>query len=144
MASHTHELGCGRQISHRVRFLDDTQQIRPLVDNLIGYLSEIPAQYRTGGPAAEAIALAKSLAGKLPADQAKAVENQLQNLDVRIIAIGTVPARMIYDKEQIVVQAGKPVEFRFSNSDHMPHNFAILQPGSLEEIGELAEDQNRL
>ncbi len=64
---------------------------------------------------------------------------RLQNLDVRVIAIGTVPARMIYDKERIVVQAGKPVEFRFSNIDHMPHNFAIVQPGFMAEVGELAE-----
>ena len=56
-----------------------------------------------------------------------------------MIAIGTVPARMLYDKETIVVQAGKPVEFRFSNSDHMPHNFAVVQPGSLKTVGELAE-----
>ena len=46
---------------------------------------------------------------------------------------------MLYDKEKIVVEAGKPVEFRFSNTDHMPHNFAIVQPGFLQEIGELAE-----
>ena len=48
-----------------------------------------------------------------------------------VIAIGTVPTRMIFDKELIVVEAGKPVEFRFSNTDHMPHNFAITQPGAL-------------
>ena len=46
---------------------------------------------------------------------------------------------MIYDKERIVVQAGRPVEFRFSNTDHMPHNFAVVQPGALQEVGELAE-----
>ena len=56
-----------------------------------------------------------------------------------MIAIGTVVERMIYDKEALAVQAGAPVEFRFSNTDNMPHNFAIIQPGSLEEIGLLAE-----
>lgn len=121
----------------------DAKGISPLVDNLVGYLSTIPAEHRTGGPAMEAVALTRSLAKKLPAVEAAAVENRLQNLDVRIIAIGTVPARMIYDKERIAVQAGKPVEFRFSNSDHMPHNFAIVQPGSLAEVGELAEATGR-
>ena len=43
--------------------------------------------------------------------EAKATLDRLQNLDVRVIAIGTVTARMIFDKEQIAVQAGKPVEF---------------------------------
>ncbi len=114
-------------------------EVGPMVDNLVGYLSNIPAAYRTGGPAVDAVALAKSLSSRLPAAQAKALTARLQNLDVRVIAIGTVPHRMIFDKEQIVVQAGKPVEFRFSNSDNMPHNFAIVQPGSLAEIGQLAE-----
>ncbi|MAG92417.1 MAG: dehydrogenase [Planctomycetaceae bacterium] len=111
------------------------KQVRPLVDNLVGYLTEIPARYRTGGPALDAVALAKSLSPRLPSDVAKAVEARLQNLDVRVIAVGTVPHRMIYDKERIAVQAGKAVEFRFSNSDDMPHNFAIVLPGALEEIG---------
>ena len=119
------------------------KEIPGLVDNIVGYLSSIPAQYRTAGPALEAVALAKSLSKKLPADAATAVENRLQNLDVRIIAIGTVRERMIYDKEQIAVQAGKPVEFRFSNSDHMEHNFVIVQPGSLAEVGEAAEATGR-
>nr|MCS5571353.1 plastocyanin/azurin family copper-binding protein [Pseudomonadales bacterium] len=85
------------------------------------------------------IALAKSLSGKLPPEQAKDILDRLQNLDVRVIAVGTVPHRMIYDKERLAVQAGKPVEFRFSNSDNMPHNFAITLPGALEEVGLLAE-----
>ncbi len=114
-------------------------QIKPLVDNLIGFLSEMPPRFRTGGTATDAIALTKALAAKLPPSVAASIEQRLGNLDVRVIAIGTVSHRMIFDKERIVVQAGKPVEFRFSNTDAMPHNFAIVQPGSLREVGELAE-----
>ena len=115
------------------------KEVPGLVDNLVGYLSGIPARFRTAGPALDAVALAKSLSTKLTPEQAKAMTDRLENLDVRVIAIGTVVERMIYDKEIIVVQAGKPVEFRFSNTDNMPHNFAILKPGSLEEIGLLGE-----
>ncbi len=115
------------------------KEVPGLVDNLVGYLSGIPARFRTAGPALDAVALAKSLSTKLTPEQAKAMTDRLENLDVRVIAIGTVVERMIYDKEMIVVQAGKPVEFRFSNTDNMPHNFAILKPGSLEEIGLLGE-----
>jgi putative heme-binding domain-containing protein len=110
-----------------------------LADNVVGYLTGIPARFRTAGPALEAVALAKSLSAKLEPDRARAIAERLENLDVRVIAIGTVEERMIYDKETIVVQAGKPVEFRFANTDNMPHNFAILRPGSLEEIGLMAE-----
>ena len=114
-------------------------EVRPLIDNLVGYLSEIPTEFRTGTQATEAITLARSLSATLPAEDAKAILDRLANLDVRVIAVGTVPHRMIFDKERIVVQAGKPVEFRFSNSDNMPHNFAITAPGSLADIGMLAE-----
>ncbi|MBV9123482.1 MAG: c-type cytochrome, partial [Planctomycetes bacterium] len=34
---------------------------------------------------------------------------------------------------------GKPVEIFFQNTDLMPHNFVVGQPGALEEIGNLAE-----
>lgn len=115
------------------------KELPGLVDNLVGYVSSIPARLRTAGPAMDAVALAKSLSAKLPAEQAKAIADRLGNLDVRVIAIGTVVERMIYDKEIIIVQAGKPVEFRFANTDNMPHNFAIVQPGALEEIGVMAE-----
>ena len=115
------------------------KELPGLVDNIIGYLSTVPTQLRNASSAIEAVALARSFARKLTADQSKSIESRLMNLDVRVIALGTVIERMIYDKEMIVVQAGKPVEFRFSNTDNMPHNFAIVQPGSLEEIGLAAE-----
>jgi len=112
-------------------------------DNLIGYLSGMPVRLRTGASATGAIEMIKGLSAKLPEEVARSLEDRLGNLDVRVIAIGTVPQRMIYDKEMIVVQAGKPVEFRFTNTDAMPHNFAIVQPGSLQEVGELAEATGR-
>ena len=117
--------------------------IRPMVDNLVGHASRIPAKLRTGKEAQQAIGLARALAAKLPEQQRQDALNRLQNLDVRVIAVGTVPHRMIYDKEQIAIQAGKPVEFRFSNTDSMPHNFAITLPGAMEEVGTLAENTAR-
>jgi putative heme-binding domain-containing protein len=83
--------------------------------------------------------LVKAFAEKLPSEQAKRIADRLQNLDVRTIAIGTVVERMNYDKERIAVAAGKPIEFRFSNTDNMPHNLVFIVPGSLEEIGLKAE-----
>ncbi len=118
-------------------------QLQPLADNLVSYLTELPAAYRTSDAAVQAIALTKTVAGKLPEAQKAAIENRLENLDVRVIAIGTIPHRMIYDKEQIVIQTGKTVEFRFSNTDSMPHNFVITIPGAMQEIGELAEATGR-
>lgn len=114
-----------------------------LLNNIIGYLSETPARYRTSPAAVDAMDLAKSLTQGMSAAARDAALNRLQNLDVQVIAIGTVPHRMIFDKEMVVVQAGKSVEFRFSNVDSMPHNFAIVKPGSLAEVGELGETTGR-
>jgi putative heme-binding domain-containing protein len=41
----------------------------------------------------------------------------------------------------LVIRAGKPIEFLFENTDLMPHNFVITQPGAMEEVGKLAEAQ---
>ena len=50
---------------------------------------------------------------------------------------------MAYDKELIVVKAGKPVEFILENNDLMPHNFVITLPGAMEEIGKMAEEKKQ-
>ena len=121
----------------------DVTQIKPLVNNILGYLSTLPINQRTSAAAKNATEMARKLGMKLTASERAEIENRLKNLDVRVIAIGTIPHRMIYDKEIIVVEAGKPVEFRFSNTDSMPHNFAVTMPGALAEIGELAESTGR-
>src|SRR5207248_10399061 len=43
-------------------------------------------------------------------------------------------------KVRLAVQAGKPVEFDFENTDIMPHNFVIVTPGNLEKTGMAAEE----
>ncbi len=115
------------------------RQIGATAQSLAEYVSEIPAKYRTGKAALEAMQLTDALAAKLPEAEARELQSKLADLKVQVIRIGTVPYRMIYDKERLAIQAGKPVEFVFSNTDNMPHNFAIVSPGSLEEIGLQAE-----
>lgn len=121
----------------------DAADLPELADNVVGFLTTIPAAARTTPAAVEAIGLARALAARLPADRQKAVTDRLENLDVRVIAIGTVLERMIFDKESLAVQAGRPVEFRFTNGDAMPHNFVIVRPGALEEVGLAAEASAR-
>ena len=87
----------------------------------------------------DAIQLSDALAALLPLEEAKRVRSQLGQLGVPVIRLATVPDQMLYDKERLAVQAGKPVEFLFENNDLMPHNFVITQPGALEEVGTLAE-----
>ncbi|MBW3597722.1 MAG: discoidin domain-containing protein, partial [Planctomycetes bacterium] len=111
----------------------------PLVESLVTHIEKIPPKERTSPAALEALQLSDALASLLPPDAARQVRSQLGELGVQVIRIGTRPHRMSYDKERLAVRAGKPVEFLFDNSDIMPHNFVIVQPGSLEEVGLLAE-----
>ena len=118
----------------------DLEQLVPMAETLAEHIAEIPARYRTGKPALQAMELADKVASRLPAEEAARYRQLLAELKINVIRVGTVPERMIFDKTKIVVQAGKPVEFIFSNSDNMPHNFVIVQPGALESVGSLAEE----
>ena len=115
------------------------EEARPLLDSLLGYARKLPSRDRTTPSALAALQLGDALAATLPLDQAKKVRAELGELGVRVIRVGTVPEQMIYDKERIVVKAGKPVQIVFENYDAMPHNFVVTRPGSLEELGQLGE-----
>jgi putative heme-binding domain-containing protein len=112
---------------------------KPVLDELLAQVRKVPVAERTSPAVVDSLQLADSLTGLLPAEEARKVRKELGELGVRVIRVGTVLEQMIYDKERIVVQAGKAVEIVFENTDTMPHNLVIVQPGALEEIGELAE-----
>ena len=115
------------------------EEAGPLLALITTYVRKLPTQDRTSSAAIDALQLGDSLASLLPRDRARQVRKELGELGVRVIRIGTVTDQMLFDKERLVVQAGKPVEIVFENSDIMPHNFVVTRPGSLEEIGLLAE-----
>lgn len=114
-------------------------QAEPLAASIIEFVSAIPTEERTAPSVVNALQLGDALASLLPPERGRAVRAELGDLGVRVIRIGTLPHRMAYDVERIVVQAGKPVQFVFDNTDLMPHNFCIAKPGSLEAVGTLAE-----
>ena len=115
------------------------EQARPLLDAVVTYLGALPTDRRTTPEALDAMEFAHALAALLPSEEARRMRAELNEIGVRVIRVGTLFERMSYDKDTIVVQAGKPVEFVVENTDLMPHNFVITQPGSLEEIGLEAE-----
>jgi putative heme-binding domain-containing protein len=116
-------------------------EARPLLDSIVTYVRGTPAQERTTPAVVDALQLGDALTALLPADAAKSIRQELNSLGVRVIRIGTVTDQMLFDKERVVVQAGRQVEFVLENTDLMPHNFVITQPGALQEIGTLAEAQ---
>ncbi len=110
-----------------------------LLQEVTTYVKSVPAANRTSPAALDALEFADALTSLLPADAAKKSRAELSELGVRVIRLGTIFEKMSFDKDVLVVRAGKPVEFVLDNSDLMPHNFVIVQPGKLEEIGLLAE-----
>jgi len=116
-------------------------QAKPLLESIVGYIKKLPVTERTSDEAVDALQFAESLTRLLPADQGREARKELGEIGVRVLRVGTLTDQMLFDKDRLIVQAGKPVEFLFENTDIMPHNFVIVQPGSLEEIGLLAESQ---
>lgn len=115
------------------------EEARPVVDILLQYLSGLRTEARTSSDALNALQLAESATTLLSADEAGPLRKQLGELGVRVIRLGTVTDQMRYDQDRLVVQAGRPVEIIFENTDIMPHNLVVAEPGSLEEIGNQAE-----
>jgi putative heme-binding domain-containing protein len=116
-------------------------ETKPLLNTILAYVRKVPTQERTSPAVLDALQLADSLASRLPLAEAKKIRHELGELGVRVIRMTTVPDQMLFAKERIAVKAGKPVEIVFENTDLMPHNFVVTQPGALEEIGNLAEAQ---
>lgn len=111
----------------------------PLVNVLVASIQNTPAAERTSPAALDTMEFADALTTLLPPADAKRIRGILGELGVRVVKIGTVFEKMAYDKDIVVIAAGKPVEFVLDNSDLMPHNFVITKPGALEEIGLLSE-----
>jgi putative heme-binding domain-containing protein len=115
------------------------EEAKPLLEQLLASVRQVPVAERTYPVVLDTIQLADALAALLPLAEAKLVRKELGELGVRVLRMATVPDQMLYDKDRIVVKAGKPVEIHFENNDLMPHNLVVTQPGALEEIGNLAE-----
>ncbi|HZZ70856.1 MAG TPA: PVC-type heme-binding CxxCH protein [Pirellulales bacterium] len=119
----------------------DKAEAQPLIDILIKHVSKLSTEAKTSAAALDELQFADSLASLLPPEQAKKTRAELTAIGVRVIRVNTLPERMSFDKDVIVVKAGQPVQIIFENADLMPHNMVIAQPGSLEEIGLAGEAQ---
>ncbi|HEY3787193.1 MAG TPA: discoidin domain-containing protein, partial [Urbifossiella sp.] len=111
----------------------------PLLAEVMKFIKALPVADRTTPAALHAMQFGEALAGLLPLAEAKAARKELGDIGVRVLRVGTLTDQMLFDKERLAVQAGKPVEFIFENTDLMPHNFVIITPGSLEVVGNAGE-----
>lgn len=111
----------------------------PLLEGLLGYLKSTPARHRTSEEALAAIRLADELTESVSSAESANFRARLADLRVTRIVIRPLPHRMQYDRKEIFVPAGRPVEIVFENVDIMPHNLIITSPGALVEVGMAAE-----
>ncbi|MDA1164068.1 MAG: HEAT repeat domain-containing protein [Planctomycetota bacterium] len=129
----------GLQRIPRYRWPQDAAAVRPLVLTLVKYAREVDAAERATVAVRTSLQLANDLATILPADEARELRAAIGDLGVRIITIRTVPHRMRYDRPEIVVQAGKPIEIVLENTDIMPHNLLVTTPGKMLDVAQAAE-----
>jgi putative heme-binding domain-containing protein len=115
------------------------EQADTLLQSLMTMLEKVAVAERTQPDFVDAVQFATDLTSLLPAEKAKAINKVLGGLGVRVVVIRTVYEQMLYDKQRIVVEAGKPIQIVLDNTDAMPHNLVIVAPGAVEEIGLAAE-----
>jgi plastocyanin len=68
-------------------------------------------------------------------DEVSAVETEVD----MVLELGVTPNVLEFDKEELRAFAGQTVQINFTNTDNMEHNLLIIMPGSLAEVGRLAD-----
>lgn len=79
--------------------------------------------------------IADRLIGRSAGERGKELRDELVNLAPAIVAIRAVPHETRFDMDEFTVPAGRPVEITFRNDDVKSHNFVLVRPGKLEEVG---------
>lgn len=115
----------------------DKNEVPALAKLLLKQCSEIPADRRTNDDFIDAQQLGIDLASLMP--DGEALKRQFKELGVATVLLKTLREQMIYDKLSFEVEAGKPVAIVLENTDIMPHNIVIVQPGALEEVATKAQ-----
>lgn len=94
-----------------------------------------PAEEKKDGE--KAAEEAKPAGDARPADDSKPAEG---SGEVAKIKLGVIPNVMQYDKKELTVKAGQKVMLLFHNDKCvLQHNFLLIKPGKLNEIGALAD-----
>ena len=76
--------------------------------------------------------------GSQPDGEAQST-NEAVDVDVEL-ELGVTPNVLEYDKEELRAEAGQTVRITFTNTDNMEHNLLFILPGTLPDVGELADE----
>ena len=101
---------------------------------IVSWAQKVPAGERTSQDYISTVQFATDLAGLMPASEATRLRSQLKALRVAVFVVRTVREQMRFDTTRLVVEAGKPFEVIFENSDFMPHNLVFTKPGTRDAL----------
>ena len=110
------------------------KELHTLASAIVEHVERTPAAERTKPAMLQTIQLGKTLARLLPKEQAAPIRSVLKELGVELIVMRPVPKLVRFDRKEIAVEAGRPVEIVFENVDVMQHNMVIGKPGSFDSI----------
>jgi len=99
-------------------------------------LESVPAVEQTDSAFGNALQFATDLASLLPEPEKAGCQRKLRWSGTTVVVLHAIYEQMLFDKQRIIVGAGKTVSITLQNDDAMPHNLAVLSPGALEEIGQ--------
>src|SRR5690606_19482617 len=86
------------------------------------------------------LAFADELAPRLEVAARERLERVRRNVGPQVVLVRPVPDRILYDRAEFTVVAGRPVELVFDNVDLRPPNLVITTPGALATVGLAAEE----
>jgi glucose/arabinose dehydrogenase/plastocyanin len=109
-----------------------------ITESLLKWAKAVPADQRTSDDYRSTVQFIESLVPLLPEKRAAGVVKELRELRVSVFVVTSVREQMRYDTPRLIVEAGKPFEITFENTDLMPHNLSVLKPGARERIGKKA------
>jgi len=115
-----------------------SQQART-AEALVALLSVASLDKRTTEAGERMTTLARTLSDALPPDQAASLRHALDDLHVTTILVRPIRDSLLFDRRDIYVPRGRPVQIIFENTDSMPHNFVVTAQGSMAQVGLAAE-----
>ena len=130
---------CARALASIPKDAWPAGELQPIADALLAAAKKTPEAQRTQNDFLDLRQLAQNLATRLPKENGMAVRKSFAALGVNVLRLRTVYEQMFFDKTLFVVEAGKPVELIFENTDAMQHNWVLVTPDAVEEIGAAAE-----
>jgi len=107
-----------------------------IAESVLAYARSVPQDKRSQQVFVELTQLGMEMASL--ADNV-ALRKELRGLGVAVFVVKTVHEQLRFDTQRLVVEKGKPFDLIFENTDVMPHNLVIVEPGKHAEFGMAAQ-----